>query len=306
MLIARVGGQQLSEHFDTLALLLAEPTVKGRDFRMRVPLASIAVCTSVTTAAFAQEQPVAPADRFSGTAWVSFTNEYISRGLVLQNQGVIVQPGVELRYQLTDHVGVFGGVWSSLSDEHTGATSDDLRTWYEFDWWVGAAASVDRWSLSAAYWEFHSPNDAFDTSHNLEFVARYDDTGLLREGFAFAPYAKVFVELDGKAGNGEDEGVYVELGVNPTFVVAEESDLPVRLTFPVFVGTGADDFYVDNDTFGFAAAGVQAAIPLDMLSSDIARWELSGGVTGYFINPSFNGSLEDERIVGFLRLSANF
>src|SRR5688500_9914682 len=60
-----------------------------------------------------------PAANVSGVVGVTFTTDYISRGLVLENEGLIAQPYGELAFKLMEgkdaisKVSFYGGVWSS-------------------------------------------------------------------------------------------------------------------------------------------------------------------------------------------------
>ena len=238
--------------------------------------------------AAAQDEAETP-DLVSGTFATTFTTDYISRGIVLENQGLIAQPSIELSFNVipdagfAQNISVYGGIWNSLHSNHEFAADEDTEVWYEFDWYVGVGATfADRIGTRFTYWEFISPSDAFGTAKNYELKVTYSDAGLISEDFSINPYAVVFVETDGKAGTGSDEGVYVELGIGPSFAVE-----PVTLTFPIFTGIGFSNFYgsetdaSDNETFGYAAAGVVASTPLEFLAP-WGSWRLSAGVYFYY------------------------
>jgi hypothetical protein len=226
--------------------------------------------------------------RISADAGVTFASDYISRGIQLENQGLIAQPYGNLYFTAYEGAGavskftLFGGVWSSLHSEHTGATPDSfVESWYEFDWDAGVAIDIGKFNLNVMYIEFISPNGAFGTAHNLQVKLSYNDSD---SPFPVSPYAIAFFELDGKAGTGSDEGIYIELGVAPGFALGGGDNAP-RLTFPIYVGLGVSDFYQDADgddqLFGYAAGGVVLSTPLAFMNdAGYGTWTLSVG--GYF------------------------
>lgn len=257
--------------------------------------------------AFAADEPD-PTRNISGVAGVTFTTDYISRGLVLENQGIIAQPYGELAFTLLENeeglqkVTLYGGIWNSLHSEHTDVEGDsgapsNVDIWYEFDWYVGVAFDfADKWNLKVSYWEFISPSDAFGSSKNVEFRLTFNDAGMWGEGgdFSLTPYGVVFIETDGKAGNGAEEGVYVELGVAPSLPPIGD----VKIAFPIAIGLGFSDFYgnvesdgsVDDETFGYVTAGVVASMPIKFLSdAGFGNWTWSVGGNVYY----FGEALED-------------
>jgi hypothetical protein len=103
----------------------------------------------------------APARKISADAGVTFTTDYISRGIQLENQGLIARPYGNLYFTAYEGSGtmgkltLFGGVWSSLHSEHTGATPGSfVESWYEFDWDVGFAVDLGKFNVNVMYIEF--------------------------------------------------------------------------------------------------------------------------------------------------------
>jgi hypothetical protein len=241
-----------------------------------------------------------------GLVGADFTTHYISRGLVLEDQGFIAQPYGELDFTLFEKEDAsiskgifFVGIWNSLHSKHTdaGLATTDPDTgerpavttdmWYEFDWYIGTAFDFSDFNLNLSYWEFLSPNQGFGTSKNVQAKLSYNDTkmwnGGKEEGFALKPYGIVFVETAGKAGSGSEEGIYVELGVEPTvFGLAKEGAYPVSFSVPVKVGLGFSDFYEDDDLLGFVSAGLKASVPLAFMGDRYGAWSASAGVYYYF------------------------
>ena len=270
-----------------------------------------------------------------GLVGVDFPTEYISRGLVLEDQGFIAQPYMELDFTLFEAKDAavskgtfFGGIWNSLHSQHTdaGLTSADPDTgvrpgvttdmWYEFDWYLGAAFDFGDFNLNLSYWEFISPNQGFGTSKNWQAKLAYNDTKLWNggkdSGFALKPYGIVFLETDGKAGSGSDEGIYVELGVEPTiFTLGKEGTYPLAFSVPAKVGLGFSDFYEDDDMLGFVSVGLKASVPMAFMPTKYGAWTASAGVYYYYYGDGvddFNKGTGDgnDDIVGSLGVSFTF
>ncbi|HYO08870.1 MAG TPA: hypothetical protein VER17_07835 [Tepidisphaeraceae bacterium] len=256
-----------------------------------------------------------------GLVGVDFPTHYISRGLVLEDQGFIAQPYAELDFTLYEGEGAlskvvgFVGIWNSLHSQHTdaglasgtpGVSTTDI--WYEFDWYVGFSIDLAKnFNLNLSYWEFVSPNDGFGTSKNYQAKVSFNDTDLWGGGgFALKPYGLVFIETDGKAGSGSDEGIYVELGVEPTiYTFGKEGTYPLALSVPARVGLGFSDFYEDDEVFGFATVGLKASVPLAFIPSDYGSWSAYASVMYYFYGEGvddFNegtGDGEDDIVAAF-------
>ena len=93
--------------------------------------------------------------------------------------------------------------------------------WYETDFYASLGLGfADAWSADVTYTAYMSPNQSFGTVKELSFGVAYDD-GML------GPYATFAFELDGQADGGDpdQEGVYLELGVEPALPL---EDSPVR------------------------------------------------------------------------------
>jgi hypothetical protein len=232
----------------------------------------------------------APARKISADAGVTFTTDYISRGLQLENEGLIAQPYGDIYFTAYEGSGtmskvtLFGGIWSSLHSEHTGAKPDSfVEAWFEFDWDVGFAIDIGKFNVNVMYIEFISPNGAFGTAHNLQVKVSYNDSD---SKFALSPYALAFVELDGKAGTGKDEGVYVEVGIAPGLPLGSTPSSP-KISFPVYAGFGFSDFYGnasgDDELFGYVAGGVVISMPLAFLNdAGYGTWTVSAGGYAYY------------------------
>ena len=101
----------------------------------------------------------------TGDLGVTFTNEYISRGLVQVNQGVIAQPYLDLYFKVYEGTGFINKVtinfslWTSI-DSHVEAPGNEstVRNWEEFDWDPGIAITFAKnFTLTTSYYEFDKP-----------------------------------------------------------------------------------------------------------------------------------------------------
>jgi hypothetical protein len=219
----------------------------------------------------------------TGDLGVTFVSAYISRGLVLENQGVIAQPYLDLYFKLYEGTGFINkvqlnlGLWSSIhSHPQPDGSTDTTRNWYEFDYTPGIAVTFAKnFTFTASYFEFDSPASSFDTARSLNFNLAYDDTDLLGK-FALHPHVTYLREITapGFAGMAPN-GNYYEIGVAPGFSVG-----PVTFTIPLTVGLGSENFYLDS-TYGYFAAGLQLSIPLSFIPECYGKWSFSGGYTYY-------------------------
>ena len=150
-------------------------------------------------------QEVAPSNSLGlhGAFTNTITTSYITRGVLLENQGAIYQNVGELYFTLDDAPKITGivGMFNSVHSEHTGggsvsgATLDStVEDWFEFDLWAGVSIDVtDKMNISAVYQEFHSPNDAFGVCKNVQVKVGYNDTDWWgKGGFALHQYALMF------------------------------------------------------------------------------------------------------------------
>ena len=224
----------------------------------------------------------------TGDLGVTFVSEYISRGLVQVNQGVIAQPYLDLYFKLYEGTGFINkvvlnvGLWSSIhSHVEPVGNQSTVRNWYEFDYTPGVAVTFAKnFTFTASYFEFDSPASAFDTARSLNFNLAYDDTDLLGK-FALHPHVTYLRELTapGTAGLGPN-GNYYEIGLAPSYTAG-----PVTLTVPLTVGLGDDNFYL-GDTYGYFSAGLQASIPISFIPDCYGKWTFSGGYTWYNLGSS--------------------
>jgi hypothetical protein len=243
---------------------------------------------------------VAKESCITGDLGVSAVSQYITRGVVLENQGAIIQPFADLYFKLYEGEGFVNkvslnlGIWSSLHDRKTdagvasGSGSSTTRNWYEFDYTVGLATTFAKnFTFTPSFYAFLSPNDGFNTFYGLNLNLAYNDSELWGGGFALNPSVTVLFELENKAGTGADEGIYYEIALNPSFAAG-----PATISIPLKAGFGSNDFYgslntssgaVEDEAFGFLSAGVVATVPLKFIPECYGTWTLNAGATYYYL-----------------------
>jgi len=236
-----------------------------------------------------QVTPPCPVSYITGDFGVTFTSEYISRGIVLQDKGVIAQPYLDLYFKLYQGDGFINSVsaqlsfWSDIGSNHSsspvGSTTPD---WYEFDWMPGmSVVFAKNFTLTVQYFEFDSPADAFSTARSINANLAYDDSGLLGP-FALHPHFTVLWELGapGFAGLGP-KGWYYEVGIAPSYTFLKSSKYPITLAAPFTLGLGDSRFYAGNN-FGYFSTGPVVSVPLAFIPSGYGSWTLSAAYTYYY------------------------
>lgn len=257
---------------------------------------------------------------------VSFTTDYFFRGIGQENQGLLIQPEGYVSFKLTDQLTLTTGAWSSLHNGPTGTqdipdgSRQDPQSWYEADFVAGLSLALDKVTLSTTYTAYMSPNDSFQTVQEIAVRAGFNDSEMLN----LQPYVLVAFELDDQAdsGNsvtgltGRDEGIYMELGVTPSFVAIPSETTPVTLYFPIVAGFSLDNYYesnqdgADDDFFGYVSLGVTADMPLSFVPAKFGTWKFVVGVSVLFLGDtaddlsSFNGTGHDEvHVIGKIGLT---
>jgi hypothetical protein len=252
-----------------------------------LPAASFAGTT------YKEQKPVVEMTKescISGDIGINVVSQYVSRGLIFEDSGAILQPFADLYFKIYEGDGFLNevtinlGIWNSFHSSKTDAGSGSTTSsWYEFDFTAGVSFTFAKnFTFTPSYYTFLSPNDGFATFQGINLKLAYDDTDLLG-AFALHPYVQVLFELDNKAGNGSDEGVYYEVGIAPSVPVG-----PVTLTFPIFAGFGSNDFYAGDETFGFISAGVTIGYDLPFIPECYGTWTVTAGYSYYYLGSALD------------------
>ncbi|MBL8750225.1 MAG: hypothetical protein JNK78_13750 [Planctomycetes bacterium] len=252
-------------------------------------LLSTVVLTSLVVA---QEQ--APEKVVSGAFGIDFTTAYFFRGIQQENQGIISQPWIELGYGLYEggeedtmrSLGLTFGLWNSLHDGPTGS-GGGTGIWYESDFYVSLTSAIgERLSVGTTYTTYHSPNGTFGTVQELAFSAKWDDREQLVPSLAsgLQPSVVLAFETSGQADAGNHPGVYLQVGIEPSFTIGKLGEADITLATPVTAGFSLKDYYEvggDDSFFGFLDIGAAMSAPLSFLPSRMGPW--TGEVGLHFI-----------------------
>lgn len=268
---------------------------------------AIGIILGVSGAAMAQDdasdQSAASAagpnqGRVSLSVGFDITNFYLFRGIPQENAEFIIQPYTDIGFDLHKGDGLINsldlnvGTWNSFHSNQTGASEigTEPDSWYESDLYAGITMGIlEDWETGVVYNVLTSPNDAFATIHEIQLSLGYDDSGLLGD-WALSPTATMIFEVQNQADNGDDEGIYLELGFGPSFTFNEGAAYPVTLSIPVKLGFSVDDYYEngigDDDTFGYLDLGLGLGVPLAFIPDDLGDWEATASVHLVFLGDS--------------------
>ncbi len=241
---------------------------------------AILLAASATHAGTPLTQP-----RISGDLGVDFMNSYVSYGISIENQGLVVQPYADLCFPIFSGDGALTkvcaslGIWNSLHTHRRPFVSGAQRTWYEFDFLTSIAFAFGKITLSPQWAHFTSPNGSFPNGGTLALRLDYDDSERLGP-WALKPHALALMEIAQKTGSGPRLGNYWELGISPSYNAG-----PIALSATLTVGLGSGGFYGGpvrgQDTFGFFSAGLAAEMPLGFIPAALGNWALKANTT-YF------------------------
>ena len=252
--------------------------------KKRMLTAAVLAALAVPAIALAQdEKPNTGA--FSFTLGADYTTAYYFRGALQDNDGLIIQPyvGVKFNAFTSDDVNVDLTLssWNSFSGgRQEGSVSWD-NTWYESDLVAKASVAAFGFKFDTIYTAYFYPSNAFESVQEIGFVAAYDDSKVWEntlKGFTLTPTLGWYFEL--ADGNGE-ENQYIELSLNPSYTL-DLQDVPyvgnAAISFPIVVGMTSDHYFTDdvgdNEFLGYVAFGPAASIPLPV-PAKYGAWNLN-------------------------------
>lgn len=244
---------------------------------------SLGLCWS---AAVLQAQP--NTGKVSINAGVDLPTAYYFRGILQEDGGFIAQPHGDLGFNLYESDGPFSsatatlGIWNSFHTGDTGTGGDsaeDPRSWYEADLYGKLGFGFMKMiSMEVAYIDYTSPNGSFADVQEIDLSFGFDDSKWMGD-FALNPSLTIAFELDGQADGGRNEGVYLQLGVAPSYKIVKDDTYPLTLSIPLTLGLSLSDYYEDpetgdDSTFGFFDAGVSLSMPLGFMPAAYGSWEI--------------------------------
>jgi hypothetical protein len=230
-----------------------------------------------------------------GADWVS---AYYFRGIAnVQNGSSNVQPYAEIGFKLLEDVGplsslvIAPGIWNNFQYGKDGrlVEPNDPRFWFESDLYLKLSATwLDVLTTGITYTYYTSPNDSFTTYADVGLGVSLNDSKWLG-AFALNPSLLFAFETKGEAlasGDG-DKGIYMGLGLAPSYTVFEDASLSFNVSAPMTFGFSVKDYYtVDgkNQTFGYFSGGPLFTLGLKFIPASFGTWALKAGVQFLVLN----------------------
>jgi hypothetical protein len=248
-----------------------------------------------------------PRDWFAGDIGVVFANQYNTRGIIVQPDGLTIQPQGNVYFTLYEGEGFINkvqftaGFWADFSTEDNVKGPDsDWDNFTEFDIDAGFVVQfAKRFTLSSVWNGWISPSEAYGDGHFINSKLGFDDSGLISENFSIRPYFVFLYELPAEGFAGlAPEAWYFEPGITPNYTFAKDSKHPVNVGVNVKAGLG-DKFYA-GETYGYFAVGPQVTVPFGPVTASAGYRYYNLGDT---LEPIQGSS--DEHLFTF-SLTANF
>ena len=232
----------------------------------------------------------------TGDIGFDVVSNYISKGIVYQNQGFIIQPYADLHFRIYKGAGALTsvtadiGVWNSFQSNRVPTTpraNQTTRNWFEFDFQTGLTLNFDKLSLGGYFKTYESPASVFPNTYTAGINVAYDDSAALG-ALALHPYALVELQLEKSTGNSINgsRGQYYEVGISPGHTWGD-----LTLSLPLKGGFGSGGFYQGNRGFGFVSVGARADYALNFVPACLGKWSLNAGATYYRLGGTNTGPL---------------
>ncbi|GIW75434.1 MAG: hypothetical protein KatS3mg104_0497 [Phycisphaerae bacterium] len=271
-------------------------------------LALAALVTGPTVAL--AEKPNTGALEFSGGFDVA--SAYYFRGYLQENAGLIIQPYFNVAFTAVESddftLGVNLGTWNSIHTENTASDGNGAGAWYENDITLELPISFGKFTVTPLYYLYQYPNGAFETIQEIGLTISYDDTGLIADDFALAPYIGIYHEFDD--GNGTED-TYAEIGIGPSWTPPAVGGYEIpALTFPIALGLSLNDYYTDsegdNALLGYGSVGVTTSFPLPV-PEKWGAWSVNvGGYYQYLFADSAEAANNDSQHVFYGTIGMSF
>jgi hypothetical protein len=225
----------------------------------------------------------------TGDIGFDVVSSYISKGILFENSGFIIQPYANLHFRIYKGAGALTsvtadiGIWNSIQDQRIGARAGSTTSnWFEFDFQTGLTFNFDKLSLGGYFKTYESPADAFPNTYTVGISLAYDDSAALGAA-ALHPYVLAELQLEKTTGNNNNgsRGQYYEVGIAPGHTWGD-----LTLSLPVKGGFGSGGFYLGNRGFGFVSVGIRADYALNFVPACLGKWTLNSGVTYYRLGGS--------------------
>jgi hypothetical protein len=249
-------------------------------------------------------------------AGADYLTKYFFRGILVEDDGYIVQPYAQINFHVVSgcdvEVTLFTGVWASLHGEDvTNQVADDPEVLNEFRFHSGVQFNLyDLLTISTRYTIYTFPNqsdaginqDRLEDRHEVSVEVRINDGAILGGNFSINPwmlYAYELHDANPNAANEGDESAFFLFGIEPTIAIEIAQGSNLLISFPVTVGLGGNNnAYVDDQNdgniYGFTSVGVKASMPLTFIPKRFGDWRLTAGLDAYFLGES----AEDKNLEG--------
>jgi hypothetical protein len=240
--------------------------------------------------AYLDAAPEAP--NIHGFAEVPFKTAYVTpRGLVVENQGLVIQPVVGLVMPLDDigpvsKLAIITGVWNSIN-----LNQDDafVGPWNELDYFLSLSGSVGKFTGTLTYSPWYSPPHAFHIESTSDFKVAYDDTDAIIKGFAFKPYVDFFYSISGDSTvilGRHGSTYYVEFGMAPSYTLKAVADYPITFSVPTYFSVGPKNYWdvtEKSSNFGVFSTAINATVPLSFIPIKYGAWHADMGLQYFYL-----------------------
>lgn len=235
---------------------------------------------------------------------------YVFRGITQESDpGLTMWPYGDIGLAISSgdgaikSVGLNFGLWNSLQTGSSGLDGPSGRLHYEEDFYTTLALGFGGgFTLGTTYTAYTSPNLMFGTVHEIAFK--------VSKAHWLNPYGTFAFEIDGQADGGADEGTYFELGVAPSWPLAEGR---VTVAVPVKLGLSVSNYYEhpaegNDSAFGFFDIGGLVTFPIGGQPGRFGSWNVHAGADVLFLGETtkyFNDG-ESTKFVGLFGIGVSY
>lgn len=213
-----------------------------------------------------------PESILSGEIGLTVANQYMTRGFVVQEEGISFQPHFDLSARLYEGDGfinrtsAFIGLWAVLSSTPYQGTEHSGGQFTELDYGAGVSIGfAKRWTFTTFYNRWTSPTGAYEDGDWILAALEFDDEGLFPGTFSLGPFIQVLHEFNSDLA----PGLCFEPGIRPNVTFFPESSAPLNAGVLMMAGLGRGFYGVD---YGYFAVGPQLSLPLGFISPAAERW----------------------------------
>jgi hypothetical protein len=243
-----------------------------------------------TVPLYADAAPDAP--NIHGFFEYPFKTAYVTpRGLVVENQGLVMQPVFGFVFPLDDigpisKVAFITGLWNSIN---TNQHDHFVGPWNEMDYFVSITGSYGKFTGTATYSPWFFPAHAATVEETSDFKLSYNDTDTLFRGLSIKPYVDFFYDISGDSpvilGRGGST-YYFELGVSPSYTYKGIEGWPLTFNTPTYFSVGPKNFWAAHDgtsNFGTFSTAINVTVPLNMIPIRYGAWHADIGLQYFYL-----------------------